>query len=218
MTAPVAPRIRRPSWRDPRLGVGVLLVAGSVALGSWVVNQANQTVEVYAAPDVLTPGETIVVEDLELVSVSVPEVDATYVTPRNPPEPGAVIVRTVHEGEIIPLASVGAAADVDVRTVAVPIGTALADSIGVGSQVDVWVAAGADSLGSAAGEDEVTEPELLVSGVEVAAVHEDSSLFAGPGTMQAHLLVPSGELPAVLAAMSADSAITVVPVPGSGAP
>ena len=28
-----APRIRPPSWRDPRLGVGILLVALAVALG-----------------------------------------------------------------------------------------------------------------------------------------------------------------------------------------
>ena len=33
LPAPVAPRLRRPSWRDPRLVVGLVLVALAVALG-----------------------------------------------------------------------------------------------------------------------------------------------------------------------------------------
>ncbi|SEE99175.1 hypothetical protein [Ruania alba] len=206
MTASAASRIRRPSWRDPRLGVGVLLVAGSVALGSWVVSEANRTVEAYAAPEVLTPGDAVPVEELEIVSVTVPEVDSTYLTPQSPLEAGAVVVRTIQPGELVPLASVGSAADVDVRTVTVPIGSALAEGIGAGSRVDLWVGPG----------DDAGEPELLVSGAEIAAVHEDTSLFSGPGTMQAHLLVPIDALPVVLAAIGAESAITVVPIPGSG--
>ncbi|WP_418605469.1 hypothetical protein [Georgenia sp. SUBG003] len=52
---PQARRMRRPTWRDPRLGVGVVLVAASVALGTWAVRDAAATVEVYAARDALTP-------------------------------------------------------------------------------------------------------------------------------------------------------------------
>src|SRR5690242_3396447 len=47
--APVAARLRRPGWRDPRLLSGVALVAGAVALGSWVVSSAQHTVPVYVA-------------------------------------------------------------------------------------------------------------------------------------------------------------------------
>src|SRR5699024_10045794 len=32
-------RIRRPHWRDPRLGIGVVLVALAVALGAWTFAQ-----------------------------------------------------------------------------------------------------------------------------------------------------------------------------------
>src|SRR5690625_6270708 len=52
MNEAATPRVRRPSWRDPRLGVGVLLVAGAVALGSWTVSRADDTVTVYTTATV----------------------------------------------------------------------------------------------------------------------------------------------------------------------
>ncbi|UFU02170.1 hypothetical protein LQF12_11700 [Ruania suaedae] len=211
MTTSTTTGLRRPSWRDPRLGLGVLLVAGSVALGSWVVGEASRTVQVYAAPDVLTPGETIDVDRLDVIEVGLAQAHDLYLTP-GAAEGGLVVVRTVQAGEIVPVASVGEAADVDVRAVAVPVSAALAATIGSGSRVDLWV-----SMPAAEGATAATEPELLVGAVEVADIAEDTSLFAGPGTMQAHLLVDVDDLPAVLAATTAEAPIAVVPLPGSGA-
>ncbi|WP_159619631.1 hypothetical protein [Ruania rhizosphaerae] len=215
MTTTTSTGLRRPSWRDPRLGLGVLLVAGSVALGSWIIGEANRTVEVYAAPEVLTPGEALAVEDLAVVQVGLAGAQDLYLLPGQLPEEELVITRTVHAGEIVPVSAVGPAAGVDVRTVAVPITTALAETIAPGSQVDLWVTMPDDD--ASAGAAAAGEPELLVEAVEVAAIAEDTSLFAGPGTMQAHLLVDVADLPGVLAATSADAPIAVVPLPGSGA-
>ncbi|QOR69702.1 hypothetical protein IM660_13625 [Ruania alkalisoli] len=214
MTTTTTTGLRRPSWRDPRLGLGVLLVAGSVALGSWIVGEANRTVEVYAAPEVLTPGEPLEVEDLAVIQVGLAGAQDLYLLPGQLPEEELVITRTVHAGEMVPMSAVGPAAGVDVRTVAVPITAALAETIAPGSQVDLWVTMPDDASAGAAAEG---EPELLVEAVEVAAIAEDTSLFAGPGTMQAHLLVDVADLPGVLAATSADAPIAVVPLPGSGA-
>ena len=109
MSEPVMSRIRRPSWRDPRLGVGVLLVAGSVALGSWTVAQADHTVTVLAAASVLAPGEQLEEEDLVATQVSVPEVADTYLTPETELAEDLVVLRTVGEGELVPLAALGSA-------------------------------------------------------------------------------------------------------------
>ncbi len=48
-SAPTATRTRTPGWRDPRLWVGVVVVAGSVLLGARVVGAADDTVTVWAA-------------------------------------------------------------------------------------------------------------------------------------------------------------------------
>ena len=41
-SAPAATRTRTPGWRDPRLWVGVVVVAGSVLLGARVVGAADE--------------------------------------------------------------------------------------------------------------------------------------------------------------------------------
>ena len=48
LPTPTATRLRRPSWRDSRLLVGVLLVLVSTVLGSVVVARADDRVPVYA--------------------------------------------------------------------------------------------------------------------------------------------------------------------------
>src|SRR5699024_3205769 len=150
MNEAATPRVRRPSWRDPRLGVGVLLVAGSVALGSWTVSRADDTVTVYTTATVLSPGDQVDVEDLVATQVQVPALAETYLTPGEEPATGLVVLRTVGEGEMVPLAALGSAQSVQVRTVTVPVDAALAESIRPGAVVDLWVALPADG-GAGAG-------------------------------------------------------------------
>lgn len=210
MSEPATPRLRRPSWRDPRLGVGVLLVAGSVALGSWTMSRADDTVTVYTTASVLSPGEHVDVADLVATQVRVPEVAETYLTPTTDPAADLVVLRTVGAGEMVPLAALGAAESVQVRTVTVPVDAALADSIGPGALVDLWVALPDPEAGTGA---PLAAPEPLVQAVEVAQVHEDTSIFAGADQMIAQVLVPVADLADVLAAQTGDGQITIVPVP-----
>lgn len=201
---------RRPTWRDPRLGIGVLLVAASVALGSWVVSAADHTVTVWAATGVLSPGQQLSAQDFHQVSVAAPEVADIYLTSESPEVEGLVVLRTVGAGELIPRTALGGPDSVEERTVTVPVNSALADVLEPASRVDLWVAAPdpEDSAMSA-----TLAPEPLVEGVEVAAVQENTSLFAGSQQMIAQLLVPREELAGVLAARAGDSQIMIVPVP-----
>ena len=51
-----AQRVRRPGWRDPRLWIGVVLVAGSVVAGARLLAAADDTVQVWAAATDLGAG------------------------------------------------------------------------------------------------------------------------------------------------------------------
>src|SRR5690554_6840004 len=86
-----AARLRRPGWRDPRLVVGVLLVACSVALGIWVVQAGRTTVGVYATTRAVVPGEVLAARDLTVVQATVPGGDA-YLLESAALPPDAVVV------------------------------------------------------------------------------------------------------------------------------
>ena len=45
---PAALRGQRPAWRDPRLWIGIVLVAASVVVGARVLAAADDTVQVWA--------------------------------------------------------------------------------------------------------------------------------------------------------------------------
>ncbi|HLS24726.1 MAG TPA: flagellar biosynthesis protein FlgA [Beutenbergiaceae bacterium] len=199
-------RIRRPSWRDPRLGVGIVLVAASVALGSWLFTRADQTVEVYAARDVLVPGQQVSAADLDVIPVHLQEVHDTYLTAEQEVAEDAIVLRTVGGGELIPAAAIGSGAQVELRPVTIPASAATASSVRRGDQVDVWVARPDPE---STGQDRL-EPELLLPHAHVAEVREDTSLFAGTDQMHVEILVRADDLAPVLSALSSGAEVYLV--------
>ncbi|MEE6282714.1 hypothetical protein [Georgenia sp. MJ170] len=207
------PRIGRPSWRDPRLGVGVLLVAAAVVLGSWTVSRAAQTVDVYITDTALTPGDVVSAADLRAAAVRPDGLESYLPVEAGLPD-GAVVTRVVGPGELVPAAALGRPQDVDVRPVVVELGRATGGVV-KGAVVDLWLTPPPPSAVS--GEVAApTEPHLLAGGLVVAGLAEADSIFAGSGGSAAQVLVPQEDLPAVLAAVSGTGTIVVVPVPGGG--
>src|SRR5690242_3116816 len=61
-----AARTRRPGWRDPRLWVGVAIVAACVAIGARVLGSADETVGVWAVRADAGTGAILSRDDLEV--------------------------------------------------------------------------------------------------------------------------------------------------------
>lgn len=198
-----ARRMRRPSWRDPRLGVGVVLVAASVALGTHVVSDARATEQVWAAREVLTPGERLE-GGVVLVDVS-PAVAPLYLPAGT--DLAATVDRVVGEGELVPSGAVVPLDQVDLRSVVVPAGSRLPEAVGAGARVDVWFNPRA-TPGSAA---PARPAHVVAEDVLVEAVTVEDSMFSGAEFGSVQLLVHDDLLPAVLAAMGSDGSLVVVP-------
>ena len=66
---PTAARLQRPSWRDVRLVVGVVLVLLAVTLGAVVVAAADDTTPVYAVTAGQVPGQVVTQQDVRRVDV-----------------------------------------------------------------------------------------------------------------------------------------------------
>lgn len=212
-----AARLRRPTWRDPRLLVGVVVVALSVALGSWAVSAAGRTDAVYAAEGVLTPGDVLTGDDLRTVEVRLGGGTDGYLLVSDGLPEDAVVLRTVEPGEFVPASALGAGEDLAVRAVAVPVASGLSDRIVAGADVDLWHVPPAP--GTAAGAQPAPEPAAqpvpLVEGVTVAQVDEEAGTFVAGGPVTVHVLVAEEDLPAVLGAVAGEGSIAVVPVGGS---
>ena len=216
---PQARRLRRPTWRDPRLGVGVLLVAAAVALGTWAVRDAAATVQVYAAGEALTPGDAVDADALSVREVRLGEDEDLYHLVADGVPDGAVVTRTVGAGELVPRSAVGDAAAVDLRPVVVPLGLAVPADLAAGAVVDLWLAPPAP-IGGGVGQPAAAAPEpaLLAAELVVAEVVEDDSMLSGTTGTSVELLVPRLDLPDVLAALSTDGQLVAVPTfVGAGA-
>jgi len=211
LPTPVAPRLRRPTWKDPRLLVGCALVAGSVALGATVVSSARDTAPVYVAAHDLVPGDPVTASDLRVVDVNLGGEARRYLAPEGGGlAAGAVATGVVRSGELLPRTALGRAADVEVRAVAVPVSGTLSDRVRTGSTVDVWFVPKAASGAVATGADDAG-PRRLTQGAVVAQVDEPGSSLVVGGETTVQVLVQQHDLPTVLAALAADGTVTVVP-------
>lgn len=219
LPSPSAPRLRRPGWRDPRLAFGLLLVAGSVALGSWAVASAGQTVAVYAVDETLTPGDVVGAADLVALDVRLGADSDRYFLAGEPLPEDLVVLRAVGERELLPRSSVGSGDTLAFRSVAVPVEQTLSSKVAAGSVVDLWWVpsdgpAGATTVG-AADQGASSVPSLLAEGLVVAELDESGRgglVVSGAPTVQ--VLVPTEDLAAVLGALAGEGTVAIMPVPG----
>ena len=207
---PVATRLRRPGWRDPRLVTGLVIVALSVACGSWVVSAASRTVPVFVADGALTPGVALTADSLRTVDVRLGSGTGRYLSAAEPLPADLVVLRVVDDGELVPLTALGA--DAAVRSVAVPVTSGLSDRIRAGVVVDLWFVPDVPVSPEAAAAR--PEPATLAEGVVVEQVDAQDGAIVVDGTVTLHALVPEDVLPTVLAALSAAGTVAVVPVGG----
>lgn len=207
-----AARIQRPSWRDSRLLVGILLVLGSVALGSYLVARADDRVPMYAAAASLTPGQSLTETAVVRVDVRLTDGVARYLSAREPLPADRVLLRELRPGELVPLSAIGTAVEADLSQVTIAVDPTSAAPLTAGTVVDVFV--NPRVVGGTA--DEYAGPELLLERVTVASVDTTGRGLGSSGRGTAvRIMVPSDTVPDLIAAVDLEAKVTVVPVPGA---
>jgi hypothetical protein len=206
-TPPQAARATAPGWRDPRLWIGVAIVAASVLLGARVLARADDSVVVWAASGDLAVGQEVQVEDLVGTRVRfLDDADRQRYLPTDETLPQAhTLTRPVAAGELVPRSALGDPAAAGLLSVPVSLPElAVPPDVGPGSVVDVWVT-GENGHGKV-----VSRP--LLNEVVVLAAPASGEGFAATGDRQLVLAVsPDDEeaLGATLAAVG-DAGLTVV--------
>jgi hypothetical protein len=196
-------RLRKPSWKDPRLLIGLLLVCVSIAGVITLVETADRTVDVYAARADLPVGKALTEGDFRIVPVRLGEVEGTYRTVGDGLPDSAVAQRFISAGELLPAASVGAADALKRKPVGLTIEEPLPAGTATGDRVDVWV--------SPRGEGNRFEAaKLLLESAEIYDYKEEDSALGATQTARVFVLVGEESLPALLDALSNEAKIAVL--------
>ncbi|MDQ5860988.1 MAG: hypothetical protein M3536_01850 [Actinomycetota bacterium] len=203
-------RLKPPSWKDPRLLVGVLLVLASVVGVISLVGSADQTTEVYAARDSIAVGEKLTADNVVRAKVRLGETEQHYVTVEAGLPDGLVAVQRIGKNQLVPKESLATVDALDRKPVAVTIDEALPPQAVAGTRVDVWVALPDARNG-------FSEPKLLLPGAEIAQVTAGSTALGSSRNTVLMVLVADSQMSAILGAQANQAKISVVWNPGGGA-
>lgn len=202
-----AARLKKPSWKDPRLLVGFLLVLASIGGVVALVGSADRTTEVYAAKEPIDVGEALTEASLNRVKVRLGDVEGFYITVESGLPENLVALQRVGKDQLVPRESLGHADALDRKPVSLTIQEALPEQAVAGTRVDVWV-----SLPDAGNG--FREPALLLSGAEIAQVTPGSTALGAARSTELMVLVADAQMPDLLGAQANDAKIAVVWNPG----
>ena len=204
-----AQRLKKPSWKDPRLLLGLLLVLASVAGVSALVASQDHTIQVLAASREIPVGSVLEADDFDVVQVSLGGLAGTYMAAAEALPENAVAGTIIRRGELLSRADLVKAEDLDRKPLGLDVQSPLPSGIRAGDRVDVWA-----SLPN--GQNGYGEPRRLLTAAEISELSVNESVIAGANATRLLVLVEDGDLPALLGALSNQAKIAVVPNPSAG--
>lgn len=202
--SPAADRSLRPRWRDPRLVVGIAVVAACALLGANFLGGADDTVGVWAARGPMSAGQSLTAADLvrrEVRFADQADADAYLSSDAAPPE-GATLDRAVGTGELVPRGALGAAGTGSLTEVPLSVDAAAVPStLRVGTVVDVWVTP--DGPGA-------PRSTLVFDDVAVVSVPRPSTSLGPSATRQVIVGIGADQEPRLPTALAALAGGTVL--------
>ncbi len=208
---PTARRLQRPSWRDSRLVIGIVLVLLAAVLGARAVASTDDRIPVYVATTDLVSGDPVAAGTLTRADVRLDDGLAGYLSAAQPAPEGAFLLRDVRAGELVPASAIGSADEISVQRVTVRSDATTTAGLVRGARVDVYVTPKA-ATGS---RDLAPATTRVLQGAGVAAVSVGRSSLGAGGSASVQLYVPADRVQSIIEAVDADARMTLVPVPGA---
>lgn len=195
---------RKRVWFDPRLAIGIVLIAASVIGVFGIVSAADASDQVLTARAALAPGDRIDAGDLVATAVRMPGATDLYLVPNDVPAEGLIVTKAIAAGELVPASAVGSAAALRLASVVIAVSGELPGSIEPGATVDVWAARLEQT--NAYGP-----PSVIVAGATVVRVLESEALVTSGNSTTIELLVPRSRIARVLEALANEDALSLIP-------
>ena len=218
--SPAATRVSRRRWRDPRMVVGVVVVAACALLGATMLGGADDTVGVWAATRSMNAGEPVRQGDLvrrDVHFAAQRDADA-YLSADAPLPTGSTLARPVGAGEMVPRGALGTQGSGALTEVPLSVDAeAVPSTLRVGAVVDVWVtpddARAGGSAGGSAGDASTPRSALVFDDVAVLSAPRGGSSLGPTATRQVIVGVGRDQetrLPTSLAALAGGAVILTV--------
>jgi hypothetical protein len=182
--APPAVRAASPGWRDPRLWIGVAILAVSVIAGARLIGSADDSVTVWAVASDLGAGDTVAAEDLTARRVRFVDAgDLDRYFPVDEELPADLrLQRGVGEGELLPRSAVSTSGATDAMELPVAVeNTRVPPGVQSGWVVDVYVV------------EQRSDGRPVLTGVTVLEAPPADESFAVSGQRQVVLGVTDAE-------------------------
>ncbi|CAA9264535.1 MAG: hypothetical protein AVDCRST_MAG41-2577 [uncultured Corynebacteriales bacterium] len=203
--SPPARRLRPPSWLDPRLVAGVLLVAVSTATGARIIATADRSVQVWALTRDVAASTVLAAEDVRPARVRLFDSAPAYLDTAESPA-GRAVTRGMRAGELLPATALRTTPPALV--VNLPVRAEHAPAVTRGQAVDVW--AGTEDCG----------PRRVLASAAVQEVRSagTGTLTGGGDALQVLLRVGPADAERLLAVLGAESTVRLVVVEGGARP
>ncbi len=177
--SPTAQRLALRRWRDPRLWVGLVLVASSVLVGQRVLAAADDTVGVWALTRDVGAGAPLTADALAVRRVRFSDAGTlrAYLPAARPVPPGSVVTHDLAAGELLARASITGVEAAPFELPVVVDSAGAPDDLDIGDVVDVWV-------GPAAGSGSDLPARQMLTGVPVVGTVRASGPFGDTAARQ----------------------------------
>lgn len=209
---PTARRLVKPSWKDARLIIGVLLVLLAVVVGAAAFSAADDRVGMWAAKDTLAPGQEVGEGDFVRVDVQLGDASSDYLGAGERLPNGAIVDRELRKGELVPRSAVIDPTKKRVREVPVRVDPIYLSNLTVGSRVTVYVPQRQKKDPDApAAADEDVDYDVLVERATVSRLPKTSDGVMGSGSgSSAVIVVPTSQVKDILSIDQKEAPVKLV--------
>lgn len=201
------PRFRKPTVKDPRLIVGLLLVGVSMWLGVWTVNSAKDLSIAYVAVADIAKGQPVTRSQLRAIEVNLSEAEALYLSSALNDDGDYLAKESIAAGQLVASAAITTESKNSSRVIAIATNTPMAQEIHVGGKVDLW------AMPHSSSHSGDPAPQEIATSLVVSQLPENSGNIGNSRSNIAYVIVPLSDVPAVLAVSGGDYDLTLLTEP-----
>jgi len=188
-SVPRATRASSPGWRDPRLWIGVAIVAASVLLGARLLGSVDDTVAVWTVAADSAAGVELTADDVVATRIRFADGDAAakYLPADQPLPDDARLTRDVSAGELLARSALTMSTTSGLAELPLDfVDSGVAANLRRGDRVDVFVTSSASDADAA---------QVPLQDVAVLDVVRGSTALGSSGGMQVVLGVTEAQRP-----------------------